>query len=285
LDIARVIRIREGAPTIRNNVILGGSNTDVKGIVCEQDAGPAIIEGNTIFGGTAPSNIGIESNCTGIIIRNNTIHGGVGDATQGLVIRYEVGARTVVTNNTIFSGVGAVSSSGIYIRRNTSNVTYPVITNNILWGPTTSVSGTEGHCIYEDDSSSKPSSLQNNLFISAPIALYRDSSGNLDDAASINAMNDSLLGGGNMRVDNNITTLLTPELLFVDVDGPDDDLSTMDDNDWRLQTDDTAITEGGKDTSVDTCGSAGTYDCGDATIDRDGVNRTLPVSIGAYERD
>lgn len=46
-----------------------------------------------------------------------------------------------------------------------------------------------------------------------------------------------------------------------------------------------AIRSGGKDASQSTCGSAGSSACGNISADRDGTVRTLPYSIGAYEKD
>lgn len=61
---------------------------------------------------------------------------------------------------------------------------------------------------------------------------------------------------------------------------------TMEDNDWRLLTDDPAITQGGKDSSASDCGTnEAPRACGPVHVDADGVARTLPYSIGAYEKD
>ena len=67
--------------------------------------------------------------------------------------------------------------------------------------------------------------------------------------------------------------------------GPDGDPTTVLDNDWRLRTTDPRITEGGKDTTLRTCGALEeTLSCGGSTVDAAGAPRTVPISIGAYER-
>jgi len=54
----------------------------------------------------------------------------------------------------------------------------------------------------------------------------------------------------------------------------DDDIDTMGDNDWRLTASSpTEVTQGGLDLSAE------------FTTDKDGVTRTAPWSIGAYEQD
>jgi hypothetical protein len=70
------------------------------------------------------------------------------------------------------------------------------------------------------------------------------------------------------------TGSLDGDPMFEDLDGPDGDLDTMDDNDWHLSAStDVLITEGGLDRSE-------SY-----TTDIEWADRTYKWSIGAYEYD
>jgi len=101
------------------------------------------------------------------------------------------------------------------------------------------------------------------------IILYQDYlNNNYDDAASVNSNGHA---EGNVDVDP----------LFVDIDGPDDDITTMDDNDWHLSA--------SSPESIRTGGLNGSTDAWTFTEDRDGSTRTgdgsIGWSMGAYEQD
>ncbi len=88
---------------------------------------------------------------------------------------------------------------------------------------------------------------------------------NIIDIGDVNTLTDIINGmGGNVSVDP----------VFVDIDGADDDITTMDDNDWHLTGSTTTdISTGGLNLSAD------------FTTDKDGVTRTDPWSMGCYEFD
>ncbi|MFW5689395.1 MAG: choice-of-anchor Q domain-containing protein, partial [Spirochaetota bacterium] len=71
---------------------------------------------------------------------------------------------------------------------------------------------------------------------------------------------------------DNFTFNITGDPLFVDIDGADDDIDTLDDNDWHL-------------TAGSPAADAGAELSADYVTDHDEVPRTVPWSIGAYELD
>ena len=128
--------------------------------------------------------------------------------------------------------------------------------------------------------------MQNNLILPGPDGLMKSDSTSTTDIADVNALDGEcvdkdlgtcVLDSDTARIDANVTTSDALDTIFVVVG-----------DDWALKTS-TAPTEaktGGKATTNADCG---THEmpraCGDVTEDIDGTTRTVPPSIGAYERD
>lgn len=236
-------------PNIFNNTIAGGSGGNFSYGISSRNSLPNIFN-NTIGGGSGGHySCGIYNDFSSSTIYNNAIDGGSGDSSRAI---YNGGSSPSIYNNTINGGIGGSYSYGIYNR----NATSPKIDNNIVF-----TSGTgSNYCIYEEDASDDPATFRNNDLFDCDTALYYD----FDDDANYTAIaametdltNEGISNGDNISVD--------PE--FVDIDGADDDINTMDDNDWRL----TAST----DASITTGGLDGTNEGWSFTTDFDGVTRT-----------
>jgi Bacterial Ig-like domain len=246
-------------PVIEGNTIDGGTAAGQSIGIVTQNGSSAEIKNNVIFAGNAQISIGIMTDSgASAYIRNNIIRGGSGSVSIG--IRSD-SVSPVIRNNTIHGGSGAVSSWGIATYNSGSVSTAPTIENNLVF---TSGSAPDRSCIVEANMNTRPSSLISNDLFDCPTALYKDNSGgNLRSVQAVNALTDTT-AGGNVSIDP----------VFADLDGPDDNINTMADNDWHLTpTSPTGVTQGGMDLSTD------------FTDDKDGVTRTVPWSMGAYERD
>lgn len=202
------------------------------------------------------------------IISNNTIDGGSGTGQSCGVIN-DASSSTLI-NNIINGGKGGVVSIGVYdqgsssptISHNTINggrgtSSYAVydsnsssaLKNNILF----TTAGTNRYCFYEANSTSDPAAFNNNDLFDATTALYYDEgTTSINTLAGINGLPDIASVGANVTADPLFANRGT--------------------GDYRLQSS-SPVTQAGLDLT--------------ATIpaDKDGVARTVPVSIGAYEQD
>jgi hypothetical protein len=207
-------------------------------------------------------------------IYNNVIFGGSGDAaTNGVSVS---NGEVTIYNNTINGGSGT-HSVAVYIEAvDTARV---VIDNNIL-----TANGVVGYCV--QTALQYPLSIKNNNFFScgnAPFHMYQTdcatqiTPGSTCTLAEMEALaNDSNIASWNIQQD----------VQFEDLDGADDDLTTLLDNNWRLTTSTPVdVRQGGMDLS-----SA-------FSLDKDGARRTTVTdgmpsnlnaagwSMGAYEYD
>jgi len=191
------------------------------------------------------------------------IHGGTGPATSGI----DLSNCTVngVQSNTVNGGSGENLSAAISLHGCS-----PEIVNNILF-----TSGTAGQAgIQEHDEYADTAELRNCLFY--------DYLGRVHDPDTQELMPYVVYGEPILWTAEDMEThfgahcsgVVLGNPFFADIDGPDDDINTMDDNDWHLSASTPpSVYEGG-------------YDLSDEyTTDRDGTERTAPWSIGAYEYD
>jgi hypothetical protein len=242
------------AMLFNNTINGGGGNNNSYGIFNTVSSSPTILS-NTVDGGSGNNSFGIYNfSSSSPVVQNNSIYGGVGTSSYGIYIYV---SNLVIQNNTIDGGTGNISFGIVSVAQSSqgrdSNST---IENNIVF---TSGSGTQ-ICIDEATLGTDPVSFQNNDLFDCPTALYRNQG--LQDQTNIGDVNDLFNPDGNVSVDP----------LFVDIDGPDDDIKTMADNDWHLSGNSpTEVTQGGLDLSSI------------FTADKDGADRTAPWSIGAYE--
>ena len=247
-----IFNINSSSSTIQNNTIDGGNAVNYSYGIFNTDFSSPTIRNNTIGGGSAGvHSVGISNTNSSLpTIQNNTIGGGIaGSGSFGI---YNISSSTI-QNNTIDGGSGGSNSYGIY-----SSSSSPTIQNNIVFTSGSSA----GYCLYEFDSSSDPAFLENNDLFDCPTAFYVDEGvTNLTSISAVNALID-MTASGNVSVDP----------VFADIDGPDDDITTIGDNDWHLtSTSPVEVTQGGLDLTAS------------IPKDKDGIDRTVPVSIGAYE--
>jgi len=234
------------SPTIHDNSIHGGTGENSYGIYSEGNTAP-LIHANSIDGGSgATFSSGVTFITTPVDqIRNNVISGGNGGFSSGLDI---VGASPVIENNTIDGGAGATGSYAITL--STSTVpSKPTFKNNIV---ITSGNGYR-QCFREVDLDSDPAVFQNNDLFDCPGGLYLDELVNvltsIDDVNNLTATTYA----GNISVD---PSFANPSV-----------------GDYHLKVlSPAAVRQGGLDLSTE------------FTTDRDGVTRTVPWSMGAYER-
>ncbi len=271
-----------GSPTIWNNRIIGGTcpaytalGETSRGIVCTNLSTPRI-EGNWISGGGGGQHArAIEILQANPFIVGNIIYGGQGySSSTGILAQQD--STPLISNNLIHGGVAvgmifAVACTLNADARIYSNSIYttdrgidmfsssPDIRNNII------LCGAGGRGIIEENACAPR--VEDNLIYGGS-ALYQDNGPtnitSLDTIVTTAASPDMTLAAlGNISEDP----------AFVEADGPDNDISSLDDNDWHLSASSSAaVTQGGQDLSPD------------VTDDFDGSLRTVPWSIGAYER-
>jgi hypothetical protein len=280
-----------GAPRVANNHVLASGGPGVnRGLLCDQT--DADIEANVFYAGSdlgsTPDNqgVGIRILACSPRVVNNLIHAGRNQAhTVGVEME---GSAATLSHNTIYAGEGVQSTTAVSLL---SVDSHPTLTNNILFaGPTAGV------CIRENgspDTTSDPASVQNNLLFDCPDGLYVDEGAQvLADIAQVNALQASPIEDGictpgvdcpQARYSANLTSVDGAQAVFVDLDGPDNSLQTLADNDWRVVPDQTGILTGGKTTFGGNCGSLeAPASCGEVGVDFLGLLRLAPVSIGAY---
>jgi len=250
--------------SIEDSYIYGGSGSSASRGIFNSKSSPTIVR-SSISGGDGGYSYGIYNvNDSSPIIRNCNIHGGTSISAVSKGIQNSSGCNSIIVNNTIYSGSGYERNYAITTSCSSDN-TKPVIENNILFATT----GTYQYGIdtFDQGYDSDPSSLQNNCFWGFDTALYSD---DVDgDLTTIKLMQEDLqaegkTASGNFRVDPH----------FLDIDGLDNNIDTMEDNDWRLSSSSSIfITQGGLDRSAD------------FTMDHSGNPRSSPWSVGSFEYD
>lgn len=291
------IYIVDAAPVIENNIIMAGTGSNTKGISHWGVSSP-IVKNNFIHGGTGINSSGISGfNTSSAFISGNIINGGTGtntgasngissqgndvienniifggsnfNITWGIIL---LGPSKIIRNNTIHSGTGRNTAYSVYL----NSATATELQNNILY----TYAATTSICIYKQGGSFN--TVQNNNLFGCNIPY-----------------NDNLFGcPGNADNDNNASTCTLAEMealmdipggvsgnvaadpMFADIDGTDNDIATMADNDWHFGV--------GSPASVTASGLNGLdqMPAWSFTVDKDGVTRPAsgtPWAIGAYE--
>ena len=297
-DLSFAVFLVNASPRLRDCRIEGGSGlTFSVGVYNYSSSSPAI-ENNTILGGTANSSFGIY-NYTGCapLIEGNRISGG-GSGSQSLGIYNDSWSPALIRNNLIDGGGGAYSiaimnfDSSPVIRNNTicgghnsaswtvamlNQTAQPVIQNNIVF--TTAGAGRYG--IYEFDAAADPGALQNNNIFDCPSGLYYDYDGTavLSTAAELNDYTLTTQNAASPSAGN-----IAEDALLVDPDGADDDLLTIEDNDWRLSASSpAAVVSGGLNGAHSTAGWGYTTDLNGGLRSPLDDSSLTGWSMGAYE--
>lgn len=220
--------------TVTRNFIDGGFGYEYVIGVDIAGGTQAVVRNNVIYGGSGPP--GVESSSYGVFIDNNPV---------------------LLQNNTISSGDPGNSSPpstavGIIV----SNCT-PTIENNIVF----TSGGNSRYGVFEF-SGGRPAAFNNNDVYNSASALYVTN--DLTFHANFTTINGYSWAEANLSADP----------LFADLDGADNNVRTMADNDWHLTgSSPLSVRTGGLNLSAS------------FTVDKDNASRTAPWSIGAYERD
>lgn len=282
------IYLADATATVTGNTIDGGQGSVAYGVLC--DGGSPTLEANTIQGaqtGMQPDKttalclmasnatvirnfidggfgykyvIGVDiAGGTQAFVRNNVIYGGNGppgveSSSYGVFIDNN---PVLLQNNTISSGdPGSSSPLSMAVGIIISNCA-PTIENNIVF-----TSGGNDRVGVWEFSGGRPVAFNNNDVYNSASALYVTNDFTLH--ANFTTINGYSWAEANVSADP----------LFVDLDGADDNIRTMADNDWHLT--------GSSPSSVRTGG----LNLGASfTVDKDNVSRTPPWSIGAYEQN
>ena len=258
------IRVVYSSPRIERNTIIseetGGSQT----IGLWIDGGSPEVYANVIEGGGGSTySLGMLIDSTGTPrIISNAIHGGWSSGHSSRGIEIDGGATPVIRNNTISSGTNPNRSECLFSWSGAS-----AVDNNVFFSEATSGLRT---AIWTEETSGRPSMVRHNAFIGIQyLYVYPDpgSPGSYLGTTTVIAMQTHLSGAGvpafgNVEPSQAITTVL------VDVTQPRYD-------GWELSTSAPAsVVEGG----LTIVGEPYPYD-------RREWPRTVPWSIGAYERD
>jgi len=275
------------SPLIDNNTIYGGDGATIStGIENGNNSSPSI-QNNVINGGVGGhTTIGIRNiSPSSVLIQNNSIYGGdAGHDTTGIYNSDFV--SLVMLNNIIHAGNGVYITMGINSIRNTSltlrnNTIYggsgidtamaarydsstSTLQNNILM----TRYGLGSYCVY-DANSATPDMQNNNLYNC--MELYEQFNvpcGSNTYCSTADQVNSLAGASNNVSIDP----------AFADIDGIDNNINTMNDNDWRLSN--------SSPVEITTGGLNGIYERWSFTTDKDGVIRPAsgqPWSIGAYE--
>ena len=257
----------------RSSIVVSG-NDRVAGVTISLGS-TVRLEGNRIVASSSGNTAtGVEySSPLSSVIANNTIVTNNGMEAAGIIVFI---GRPLLVNDTIVLPGDASEASGVVINQDT----FPDLANLLI----VCLPGTGSSTgIRESDSVGDPLAVVANVVIGCDTP-YRDE--------QVNAVNDlDTLAGqalpcpscGDGRASGNATLVSVDP--FVSLLGADGLLDTID-NDLRLATDDPIIVAGGVDTAAAACGSTTTiHDCGSLTSDLLGSPRTLPTSVGAYEKD
>jgi len=228
------------------------------------NAANAVILRNSIDGGLGCVAVtGIDNEAGSIAqIYDNIIHAGVGQSGDSVISTgiWNVSSSATIQCNTIDignPGTGSTTAGSVAIGVTVSTCS-PVIDDNIVFSDHGIIFNQTQYGIVEQGASSSPNELRNNDIYNCPDALYvQSTTANLTAISAVN----SLPGSG-----NNVSTNPSFKQMTWTAAG-------WTTTDWHLTSSTpAAVTQGGETLS-------GT----DLGVDRDGIARTVPWSIGAYQ--
>ncbi|MEO1170442.1 MAG: Ig-like domain-containing protein [Myxococcota bacterium] len=241
-----------------------------------------------------------------IVVENNVIESAptAREDRANYTLHMNGATNAVFTHNTIVSGdCDSCTYRGVLLAEPQQNPSIraaaaPVFTNNVF------VLRKSGQAVFwELDTAGAPRSIENNLMVlnggsvflsteSGAVSFSELGSADIGDPCVgwIQIFNGQCIDfegtpRQTLRLGGNLESTSTLDALFIDPDGPDDDFTTTDDNDWRFESRvSSRIRSGGKDTSLQTCGTLEMpQSCGDVAEDIDGVARSATPTPGAYE--
>jgi hypothetical protein len=276
-----IIALVVSGGVIEDNVISagGGGAGDLAVGIGMLTVGPApspvsIQRNRVLIASTMEDTIGVTvSGSQPTIVANNVVMVNGPEVARGIGASSDSFAKIV--NNTIVTHGGGVACNGVILQTGG----HPDIANNLL------VNSGATACIgiNEFDVASDPLSVIHNVLVGYATPYRDEGASSVTDISSLTGQPIACSACGSTKAVGNVTLAATDP--FVLLAGADSDLDT-DDNDAHLATSDIPITAGGVATTTAACGSVETpHDCGAVTSDRDGVARTVPPSVGAYEKD
>jgi hypothetical protein len=237
----------EGELVVRGNTVSGAaSQTRTDGIYVDA-SGPILLESNSVTTSSASIVTGIDVKGSSVVVRNNVVSMGAAElGLEGIVLQSTT--SLVVSNNTVAGSVSLamdpLGATGILLKTPASN---PDIRNNIVDLKVFAWSRSIHRCI-STFVGAEPSILQNNNLFGCQV-LY---SGNGVSATTIDEVNDLTGVDSSENVSTNSF-----------LDSAEDFRPTV--------ATPATITEGGQDLSAL------------FSTDKDGNDRTVPWSMGAYQ--
>ncbi len=284
----------ENSPVISNCTIHAGETQEsTGGILLEKSA--ARITGNTIYNGIAATySIGVKVQYNSALITGNHILCKTNGASEIIGIWNEYGGSVLINNNVIEVDGNATNLYGVY----SGNYSYDRIVNNTI---ITGDASTKSYCVYLY-SNAYPSII-NNILVSTssttpnrygigeyifmdkhPVHVWNNAIAGVDFLyqfdATVTAM-ESTLNGSSIPASGNLGPDTTPVLVSVL------DFNFQSSTDYHLTSSTPlAIRTGGMDVSnLEVCGETLDSTCGAIITDFDGQARSVPYSIGAFERN
>ncbi|MCP4120331.1 MAG: DUF1565 domain-containing protein, partial [Bacteroidetes bacterium] len=253
IDNSTAIFNNGSSPTIRNNTIIGGSSTNsAKYCIRNESSASPLVEGNTIISGSTSGSAsyicyGIYHDSTGpLVVRNNILTGDLSNTTHSSCSIRNTASLSVTIRNNTFYGIANYSNNsnlGFAITNNQYTGTVTIENNIILSHP-----GVQICAIWQTESSIQVPviSIRNNNFYTfgdnSNWKLYQASTASGNTYSSINEMETHINSLSGSIAGNNIS--VNPN--FVDIDGFDNDITTIGNNDWTLSAEsDSRLREGG----------------------------------------
>jgi len=232
------------------------------------------IRNNTIAAGTSSASnvMGIACSNSSPTCYNNVIYGGSSVAARNICFNLSYSSSPYVYNNTFIAGTGAATHYIFQARLDGGSECYPTLINNVMTDLTSDSGGIVG--IYHMDSGSGhyPAAYTTNLFYVSPstggngeYVYYSGASPSNVNATNYGSMAVTTSSSGTQILEYNDAAwrnIVNQNPLFANTAA----------HDYRLQVSSPSA-------------STGTDLSGIFTADRDGNPRTLPWSMGAYERD
>ncbi|MEM7184075.1 MAG: DUF1565 domain-containing protein [Spirochaetota bacterium] len=263
--------------TISGSTIQGGSQgylTYGINLQLTNSSSSTTITGNTIHGNgnssTNESRAVVDSSTISSLFANNLVYGGNGINSRGIILASTSTTIAKIYNNTIIGGTRSGQTDATAILTDSSAT--PDIQNNIFYVNT----ATTNDCIFENSTGGDPSAIKNNDFFGCSGFLYnRDESAYKTSISTMQAV-DATNYTGNVTLDPS----------FSDVNGADNDLSTISDNNLQIQSSTGVnVRQGGLNLSssftTDFAGNTRTASTGGSPSNTGAAG----WSMGAYEQD
>ncbi|MCX7787542.1 MAG: Ig-like domain-containing protein [Spirochaetes bacterium] len=259
--------------TVLDGFVIQGASTSSGSSVCiNLSTSSPVIRNNTIVRNTASVNsFGIGMSASSPLIYNNVIYGGTA-GNWNTAIFMNNGSSPKIYNNTLLCSTGSVVRWAITLRADGANC-YPYVKNNLLVDLDSNGGGSPGLYHMNSGSGHYPYSYTTNLFYMAPNAtgdgayVYYSSgnSANINVSNYVSQVAYTYSAGSQLLTYNDPAwrNLVNQDPLFVNPAA----------NDYHLQASSPARAAG-TDLSAEI-----------PAFDRDGNPRSVPWSIGAYERE